>query len=396
MGRSRWQTGHLFEQSGRWKLRYREDYIDSATGKRGRRLATPLDLGPAAGPGKMTRSQARAAASRAMQDVNAEGRQPQSNATLQEYVDQRFKPRHYPELTPRGRIHYDYILSNHVLPALGAHALNAIKPNHVSDLLLAKAADFSRQTCTHIRNVIRTIFEHAAVSGAWDGRNPAQSVRAPRSARAPRKVTGYSPHEVQRILSLLESPLREMVTLAVTTSMGAAELAGLRVGRLNLSSEVRIIDAQPVPAWSLVVAENRVDNKYGATKTAYRIRTLPIPALLRDQLSRMIAGRRPEDPVFSLRTRYGRPCPVDHHNVSNRTFKRVGEALGIPVNWHRFRHTHATWTAEMLLTPEDRATLMGHSDIRMTEHYTHPEERLRSVAEALSGRLLGGASTRTQ
>jgi integrase len=386
MARRRWQNGHLEQAGGRWRLRYREDYI-TPDGSLERRLAPRIDLGPAAGPGKMTKRQAEAQAAAAMLEINAGGRQPQSVLSLADYVEQRFKPSRYPDLKPRTRIHYDYMLRRHVLPALGPLPLRDIKPRHVSDLLLAKSRDFGRQTCTHIRNVIHAIFEHAAVIGFWDGaRNPAQSVRAPRAAREPRKITGYTVAEAQRILALLETPLREMAMLGIMTSMGAAELAGLRVGRLNLSDRPAAVDGRPVPPWSLVVAENRVDNQYVSTKNDYRYRTLPVPSPLRGDLQRLVAGKRPDDPVFSLRG--GRP--VDTHNVTNRTFRKISRAIGIPVNWHRLRYTHATWTAEMMFDDNDRQALMEHNSSRMTAHYTGQTERMRTVAEALASRLIGG------
>jgi integrase len=88
----------------------------------------------------------------------------------------------------------------------------------------------------------------------------------------------------------------------------------------------------------------------------------------------------------------GKVLPVDTHNVSNRIFKPLSAQLGFRINWHRVRHTHATWTDEMMIDGHLRASMMGHASERMTARYTHPFERQRQIAEAIAERIFGAAS----
>ncbi len=50
--------------------------------------------------------------------ANAQAQQPASLVTLKHYVETRFKPDHVWALKHAGKLHYEYILDKHVLPAL--------------------------------------------------------------------------------------------------------------------------------------------------------------------------------------------------------------------------------------------------------------------------------------
>jgi site-specific recombinase XerD len=69
-----------------------------------------------------------------------------------------------------------------------------------------------------IRNVMSVLFNHA-IRYEWleQGRNPIKLVR--QSTLRQRTPTVLEPHELQNLLSQLESPFRLMVLLAVTTGL---------------------------------------------------------------------------------------------------------------------------------------------------------------------------------
>ncbi len=78
--------------------------------------------------------------------------------------------------------------------------------------------------------------------GMYEGRNPAHRIKIPRNARPTQKTRPYTLEELSLIVSRLESPLREMALLGTFTSLGGAELAGLRVGHLNLTDGYKWIE----------------------------------------------------------------------------------------------------------------------------------------------------------
>ncbi len=63
------------------------------------------------------------------------------------------------------------------------------------------------------------------------------------------------------------------------------------------------------------------------------------------------------------------------------------------LGWHVFRHTHATFGELIGMALSDRQAQMGHSDVRMTLHYTHSDlNRRRQSIEELTARLIGSVN----
>ena len=383
MARRRWQQGQHYQEGIYWKIRYYEDFI-SKEGKLGRRKARPINIGPASGPGRMTEKQALKRKSEIMREVNEDSHHPQSLMTLNEYIEFKFVPDHVIHCKPAGQKHYQHIIDKHVRPAVGEIKLRDLRVDHVRALIGAKAKDYSNQTLKHIRTVLRTIIQHAKDGAYFTGDNPA-AVRIKLPDRPSKRVEAYTWNEARAILQQLPSPVFEMVFLSITTSMNVAELCGLRVGRVNLSNEPRWIEGLQVPAMAIAVRENFYAGKYGSVKTGARYRNLPVPPPLIDKLGLLCEGKAADAPVFANKT--GRK-PIDSHNVTNRLFAKLSKALGIKVNWHRFRHCNATFTDFVGMDTADRVQMMGHGSERMTQHYTHPFERQREGAGVIAERLL--------
>ncbi len=393
MARRRWQKGHLFVESGYWKLRYYEDYIDSA-GKLERKLAKPQFLAPVKGPGSLTKKQALARRDEIMADVNLQSHRPQSLVTLAEFVDRKFLPEHVVTLKKSGAKHYTDRLP-HILRVLGTFPMREIQPHHIQHILIAMAkAGYSRTMIQHVIRVSHTVFAKAEQWGFLTGRNPAAKLRVPELAKEPEPVNGYTLEEMQKLLAVLSTPLREMFALGCTTSMHGAELAGLRIMHLNLSDEPRQIAGKVVPPNALLVAEGYVLNQRTTPKNKHRRRILPVPSFLRSDLLKLAAGRDPHEPLFVMpgTLDLGKVSPVDTHNVANRILKPLSKRLGFKINWHRVRHTHATWTDEMMMDAQSRMSMMGHWSDQMISRYTHPFEKQRQIAEAIGERLSGTAS----
>lgn len=227
MARRRWQKGHLYVESGYWKLRYYEDCID-AQGVLARKLAKPIFIAPTKGPGKLTKKQAFARRDEIMAEANLQSHRPQSLVTLAEFVTRRFLPDHVATLKKSGAKHYTDRLP-HILKALGLYALREIQPHHVQQLLLAMAkAGYSKTMIQHVVRVTHTIFAKADEWGFISGRNPAAKLKVPEMSKEPEPIDGYTLEEMRRLLAALSAPLREMLALGCATSMHGAELAGLR------------------------------------------------------------------------------------------------------------------------------------------------------------------------
>jgi integrase len=82
--------------------------------------------------------------------------------------------------------------------------------------------------------------------------------------------------------------------------------------------------------------------------------------------------------------------PMDGGAIYARVRQRTKDALGFPVNLHRFRHAAATlWSVSDPKNVRGARDLLGHSSFRTTEnHYVMAQSRLAGRALALA---IGGA-----
>src|SRR5579884_1945575 len=112
------QKGHLYEQGGWWKLRWRVDVLD-VDGNIKREWSTPVWVCESKGPHANTRRQAqRIAWEEYLSKLDANNRTPMTAVSLAEFVTRKFIPEHVATLKTSGRVHYESCLK-HIMPVLG-------------------------------------------------------------------------------------------------------------------------------------------------------------------------------------------------------------------------------------------------------------------------------------
>ena len=196
MARRRFQaTGHLYESpSGEWRHQHWADVIDD----RGKRVPKRRDerVGPAKGPGKMTRKQAWAHVQQhILPRVNAERQQAESGLTLAGFVEARFLREYVSRKRPATQIHYAQRLKHDILPVLGGMLLADIEYSHILECVYrVTERGRSTQTAAHVRNCLSAIFKHAKLSGHFHGENPARYHPAIREIQAHPPQPSYLPH----------------------------------------------------------------------------------------------------------------------------------------------------------------------------------------------------------
>lgn len=80
--------------------------------------------------------------------------------------------------------------------------------------------------------------------------------------------------------------------------------------------------------------------------------------------------------------------PLDAHNIS-RLFKKISGEPELPVTWHIFRHSAATFCEALGMPLSDREELLGHSKAQMTQHYAHSDvQRRLAYQEQLADRII--------
>jgi integrase len=314
--------------------------------------------------------------------ANAIARVPQGVATLAEFIELRFNPDHVAGLKPTGQQHYRMMLQ-HILPTLGTIKLADVSPQMVQILLNAKTkSGLSPQTVLHIKNALSAVFRHARFMRFYEGQLPTESVKTPAVVRKERHALTWP--QVQLLADKIDPRYRPLVIVLAAGGLRIGEAMGLRWSHINLSDEWVVIDGEALPPNSLLVNSAWVRGARTTTKTRAGWRKIP---LISDSWVALAmhfeaAERRgPDDPVFCSQA----GTPFDQHNVAARYLKPAARALGLPwVSWHCLRHTCST-IADRVLTVAEKMRLLGHSDISMAAHYTHPDlERVRAAMERMT------------
>ena len=378
------QTGHVHRQGDCWYLAYREDAIDQ-DGKIVRVRRNPK----IANAKEVSKREAQRIAREILNTVDTQALQPSSLATVDDFVERRFRPDVIWALKHAGKLHYQYILSKHVLPAIGGRRLRDITSDDVQDLVRKKIeAGYSVQTVVHIRNVISAIFNHAKRKRSYVGDNPVQGVRVPEMQRKEAHALTFG--QGATVLRELPTPVTEMALVSMTCSLNVAELLALRWKWVNTSDEPVVVGTELLPPNTLAVRENFYRGKFGSVKAKSRRRNVPLSTPVVAALQRLRSESKfasPEDIVFASST----GNPLDEKNLLRRYLKPVGKKLGISwLSWHVFRHTHATLGEQIGMALSDRQAQMGHDDVRMTLLYSHSDlNRRREAIEELTAKLTG-------
>ena len=185
-------------------------------------------------------------------------------------------------------------------------------------------------------------------------------------ASGPEQAPLHLRHEdFQRLISCIrEGWLRDVVLFAVLTGIRRGEILNLRWCDVDLDR--RVVRIQSNASWK---------SKYG------KRRTIPLSAianfLLRGRINRSVS-----EYVFTLND------TKIYENRVTHLFKRyVREAnlVNQRIRFHSLRHTFATWLAESNVSTWEIQKLMGHSDIKTTQGYSHiAAEGLHSTVNKIS------------
>ena len=371
------RKGYLRIEGRSWLFTWREYLVANTAGRRRTEV-----LGPDSWP----KERARDEADKILARVNGLNMRPSLRMTIAEFVVQKFEPQVISRREAGGKKHYRYLLRKHILPYFGEVQLCDVGPEHVEALIAQKhLAGYSSQTLTHIKYAISSVFEHAAHLRVYLERNPARGVELP--AGCAKKRPTYSSDQLSKVLLLLKSPIYEMVLLSTASSLGPAELCGIRRKHANLTGRVSEVEGEFQAPYSISVRENFYEGKRGPLKTGARRRNIPLTAKLARSLAALgpkSLKHGPEAPLFQSQ----RGTPIDAHNVSNRIFGPMALELGFKVSWYAFRRAHSTLAAITGASLDDRKLMMGHSNDRMTRYYDIADiERMRAVPERILRRV---------
>lgn len=272
-------------------------------------------------------------------------------------------------------------VQNHIVPRLGHVRLVDLTPGHVERMLSELvAAGLTDNTARHVRGTMTNALR-VAMRDHGLLRNVASLARPPKTDAPPFEPEVVSPADARRILDAVRGHRHEsLVLFAIATGIRQGEQLALRWEDIDLDRRVMhvrhgidTVDGEP---------------RLVRLKSARSRRSVPISGLAIEALEmrkreaaadRLRAGAAWQDTgvVFANPTGGIRSGPA----VSHRFRYYMIEAGMTPIRWHALRRIFAALLQDQGVALVHVRDLLGHSDLRVTEHYayTMPDSLVRVV-----------------
>ena len=200
-----------------------------------------------------------------------------------------------------------------------------------------------------------------AVDNNYLNSNPSNKIKR---LKTPEKLpVFFSKNDFETLISFIESEdLKDLVIFAVNTGLRQAEIINLEFSQIDLINRVITLD-----------------NQTHITKSK-KVRSIPLNETTFQILSKRIR-KNGSSYVFSLN---GNKINQDY--LIHRFKKYVIDAkLNPKFKFHSLRHTFASWLVQRGVSIYEVSKLLGHSDIKVTEIYSHLRaEDLRESVEKLN------------
>ncbi len=255
------------------------------------------------------------------------------------------------QLKESTRVRYGGLLRGHVLPRWGRVPLAKIGHADVAAWVAElSASGLSASSVRHAHRVLSLMLALAVRDGRLT-RNPADGVRLPRARKAEKRFLG---HEQVAMLADAAGDYRLVILILAFCGLRYGELAGLRVGHVDLLR--RRLDV----AQTLTEVSGRMVP--GTPKTHQR-RSVPVPRSLVDALAVHMAGKASDALVFTA----PEGGPLRLTNFRRRVFDPAASAAGLDgLTPHELRHTAASLAVSAGANVKAVQRMLGHASAAMT------------------------------
>jgi integrase len=266
-------------------------------------------------------------------------------------------------------------LRRRAVPTLGHLPLTMITAGLVDRAIDDWEKEHGRSTVKNTVSALVLVLDEAVRDGIL--------VRNPAKDRARRKTVGRSAGDRGRssprdlalpdvvtldrlVLGAIEAgghqSWGDVVTILATTALRISEVAGLRVGDIDLSRGLLYVLRQTYPGrGGLVTKETK----------GRRRRTVPVIDPLRPTLVRLTAGRRGDERLLSG-PRGGVITTATLRDATS--WDTLVTELGLSgLVRHGLRHTALTWMADAGVELHILQRVAGHQDPAVTSRYLHPD-----------------------
>lgn len=253
---------------------------------------------------------------------------------------------------------------NWIEPAIGKIPLRDIKPFAIEKIKKNILGDNkSPRTLEYVLATIRQAWNMARLNGLVIGESPTKAIQKPKIDN--KRVRFLSHEEAETLLNALKEKdtlTYDISLLSLQTGLRFGEIANLKWDHID--TDKGIIDV--------------VDPKSGRGRVAY------MTGKVKAMFDKMKPGK-PNDYIFTKDNAPLRDTPKDFSKVVNEL--KLNESVTDPrrkIVFHSLRHTFASWHVSAGTDIYAVKSLLGHSNISMTERYSHlAPETLQNATRAL-------------
>lgn len=277
------------------------------------------------------------------------------------------------DLKPTTQELYRWLLTKHLIPALGRIPLEDITPVRVRTWYAALARRGAPSTTRQCYALLRTIL-NTAVDDEVLLRNPVRIRGAGVGRYEERPVATIA--QVDALAEAVFPRYRALVLAAAWTGARWGELIALTRDRLDLLHGVMVIDRQYV----LLRGQGL---QISTPKTAAGVRRVHIPPHLLPVLRRHVEEFVPADCGLIFPNTLGGPL---NRSSFETVWRRARVKAGMPTfRFHDLRHTGNTLAAMTGASTRELMARMGHASMRAALLYQHAtDDRDQAIAEKLS------------
>lgn len=284
------------------------------------------------------------------------------------------------------KYHNEGYYRNHISPVFGSMPVSEITAKDVHNFresLDSSQPDMVRAAMKVLRAMIRT-----AMKPGLDGTPPLLAtnplVESEPEVVRKKEVEPGTENEIKLIYDAMPAQYALSVYIAALIGLRIGEVCALKVSDIELRS--RRLSVERTRTTTPNTAETTT-----SPKTDRSTRTEPIPSELVPMIREHIKTFNLTESDWLFPAMLNRSEPVRTNTLRDmytRAKKRAGVRMSL--NFHALRHTCLTWLAQSGATVKELMDAAGHSDPKIAMIYQHAaDERRRSQAEALGGRLFG-------
>lgn len=257
------------------------------------------------------------------------------------------------------------ILANTLIPYFGNKHIDNITTYDIEQYksTLLNERDLSSKSVNNYLSILRKCLKSALESDIIKILPRIKPLKV-----SPQTFDFLSESETELLLNRSNGKWHDMIFLAVKTGLRFGELIALKWQDIDFNSQ------------TLTVRRNIVHGIEGSPKNN-KTRTVPLTQSVIEMLSQM-----DRDNPYVFHNDKGGPL---HYTYCRKKLHRFCNLAGLRIiNWHILRHTFASHLATKGVSVFAIKELLGHSDIKMTMRYVHPNlPMLKTAIEALEPEL---------